>query len=142
MNRKYFVKLNFLLFTIYRYLTVCHPFYYVAKALPAKLYVIPIILFSFGFNVPKFFELETAVGFACTNSSNVANNTFENCVEGNVTYSISPTSMRMNRSYYTVYCIWLNILLNGIGPFVLLITLNTLMLIKIKKMIKVLKKRF
>ena len=49
-------------------------------------------------------------------------------------YSVSPTLMRLNNHYYTIYCIWLNFIFNGIGPFVLLITLNTLMLIRLKQM--------
>jgi hypothetical protein len=48
-------------------------------------------------------------------------------------YSVTPTLMRVNNHYYTIYCIWLNFIFNGIGPFVMLITLNTLMLIKLKK---------
>jgi hypothetical protein len=49
-------------------------------------------------------------------------------------YSIVPTVMRLNNHYYTIYCIWLNFIFNGMGPFIVLITLNTLMLIELKKM--------
>ena len=49
-------------------------------------------------------------------------------------YSIVPTLMRLNNHYYTIYCIWLNFIFNGMGPFIVLITLNSLMLIQLKKM--------
>merc|ERR1712141_581565 len=36
--------------------------------------------------------------------------------------------MRMNPYYVKIYCMWLNFLLMGLGPFLLLIVLNTLTL--------------
>ena len=71
------------------------------------------ILSNSDFNVPVSNEEETALIYK---------------------YSIVPTLMRMNNHYYTIYCIWLNFIFNGMGPFIVLITLNTLMLIKLKKM--------
>lgn len=49
-------------------------------------------------------------------------------------YSIEPTEMRLNHNYYMIYCMWLNFFLMGVGPFVVLITLNTMMLRKLKEM--------
>ena len=43
-------------------------------------------------------------------------------------YSIVPTEMRLNAYYYRIYCVWLNLLLMGLGPFLLLIILNALTL--------------
>ena len=43
-------------------------------------------------------------------------------------YGITPTLMRMNPYYVKIYCMWLNFLLMGLGPFLLLIVLNTLTL--------------
>ena len=43
-------------------------------------------------------------------------------------YGIVPTMMRLNPYYYRIYCVWLNLLLMGLGPFLLLIILNTLTL--------------
>ena len=43
-------------------------------------------------------------------------------------YSIVPTKMRLNEYYYKIYCVWLNLLLMGLGPFLLLIILNALTL--------------
>lgn len=47
--------------TIERYLIVCHPFYTVSHKWSAWRYIVPIVTFSFGYNAPKFFELETGV---------------------------------------------------------------------------------
>ena len=43
-------------------------------------------------------------------------------------YGITPTVMRMDPYYIKIYCMWLNFLLMGLGPFLLLIILNTLTL--------------
>ena len=48
-------------------------------------------------------------------------------------FNVKPTLMRLDNHYYTIYCIWLNFIFNGIGPFIMLIILNTLMLIKLKQ---------
>ncbi len=49
-------------------------------------------------------------------------------------YGIIPTQMRLDPYYIKIYCMWLNFLLMGLGPFVLLITLNTLTLRELKTM--------
>ena len=51
-------------------------------------------------------------------------------------YSIDPTDMRLNTYYYMIYCMWMNFFFMGLGPFVVLITLNTWILIKLKEMAK------
>ena len=75
----------------------------------ARHYIIPIVSFSFLYNSPKFFELETRV------TSNAMNQTV---------YAIEPTSMRVNQYYIQIYCIWMNFVFMGLGPFVMLIVLN------------------
>lgn len=45
--------------SVERYLTVCHPFYIASKRWSAKKYIIPIIIFSFLYNVSRFFEMRT-----------------------------------------------------------------------------------
>merc|ERR1719189_1144906 len=45
--------------SVERYLTVCHPFYTASKNWSAKRYIIPILLFSVIYNLPRFFELST-----------------------------------------------------------------------------------
>ena len=41
------------------------------------------------------------------------------------TVSIVPTQLRQNPCYYQIYIVWLNIIFNGIVPFLALIILNT-----------------
>ena len=45
--------------SVERYLTVCRPFYSASHNWSAKRYIIPILLFSLGYNFPRFFELHT-----------------------------------------------------------------------------------
>ena len=49
-------------------------------------------------------------------------------------FGITPTLMRLDPYYVKIYCMWLNFLLMGLGPFVVLITLNTLTLRELKTM--------
>ena len=42
----------------------------------------------------------------------------------------------LNKTFLKVYCMWLNFILMGVGPYVILITLNTLMLLKLKEIAK------
>ena len=49
------------------------------------------------------------------------------------TYGIAPTVMRMN-PYYVKITMWLNFLLMGLGPFILLISLNMLTYMQLKTM--------
>ena len=44
--------------TIERYITVCHPFFKISLNWSPKKYIIPILIFSWAYNVPKFLELE------------------------------------------------------------------------------------
>ena len=41
-----------------RYITVCHPFFKISHTWSAKRYLIPILILSISYNIPKFFELE------------------------------------------------------------------------------------
>ena len=44
------------------------------------------------------------------------------------TISIVPTQLRQNPCYYQIYIVWLNVIFNGIGPFLVLIILNAFIL--------------
>jgi hypothetical protein len=48
-------------------------------------------------------------------------------IEANIIYNLELTKLRNNRYYYSIYTIGLNLVLMGICPFVLIITLNVLM---------------
>ena len=43
---------------IERYITVCHPFFKLSHNWSPKKYIIPILIFSVAYNIPKFAELE------------------------------------------------------------------------------------
>lgn len=102
--------------TVERYLTVCHPFYKLSHEWPAKAYIIPIFLFSFLYNIPKFFELKTQYPGSASNSTNqtfVPDTVYDelsyNETDESYEYGILPTQLRMNQTYYQV-CDWNKIL--------------------------------
>ena len=96
-----------------RYLTVCHPFYFSGKNWSARRYIIPIVLFSVLYNMPRFFELRTKyiesdedVSFNVTKS----NETFyshgqENHLynETNLSYLFPSNSTQQDNKYTTEY---------------------------------------
>lgn len=108
--------------TVERYLIVCHPFYTISHKWAAKRYIIPIVLFSFLYNLPKFFELTT--GMETTNATDALLNEGQPITK----YTIEPTTMRVNEYYIKIYCIWMNFAFMGLLPFCLLIILNALTL--------------
>ena len=134
--------------TVERYLTVCHPFYKLSHEWPAKYYVIPIFSFSFIYNIPKFFELKTdylnsTLSSSSSNNTNSSENVSDSYYDDyyNESDSMEPyehgigaTELRLNQNYYNIYCMWLNFILMGVGPYALLIILNTMMLLKMKEM--------
>ena len=107
--------------TIERYLTVCHPFYHHSHAWPTRCYVLPILLFSIFYNMPRFFELETKYHDPNDNNSTLATSLHNNtstaeAVQSNdsqdvntttlqVNYYLSPTEVRTNYYYYTIYLV-------------------------------------
>ena len=96
--------------TIERYLIVCHPFYTVSHSWSAKRYVIPILIWSFLYNGPKFFELYTTYDESKNSTSHG--------------YDVEASAMRLNEHYITIYCIWMNFVFMGLVPFLALIILN------------------
>ncbi|XP_023334081.1 probable G-protein coupled receptor frpr-1 isoform X2 [Eurytemora carolleeae] len=64
---------------IERYTTVCHPFFKFYHGWSAKLYILPILIFSILFNIPKFFELRvTKVNIVNTTLAHNASTIDEN----------------------------------------------------------------
>ena len=121
-------------FTIERYLVVCHPFYIVAKEWSVKRYIIPLVTFSIFYNLPKFFEIDTSV---CEGSlkhqihknRTIFHGSYHN--ENESYYEI--TSMRQHYLYKDIYLTGMNITFMLIGPFLILIVLNTLTLMNLKQ---------
>ena len=62
------------------------------------------------YNVPRFFELKTSFDHE----------------RGR--YFVDAREMRINPYYYSIYNVWMNFIFMGIGPFVVLISLNGLTL--------------
>ncbi len=101
--------------------------------------VLPLVAFSVLYNIPKFFELKTRVPGSSDSyerlaelNSTVLNGTMSPDQEDR--YDIYPTPLRLNPYYYKYYCMWLNFFLMGLGPFVLLITLNVLTFKELKSL--------
>ena len=85
------------------------------------------------YNIPKFFELYTD-RVTLSEMDGSANGTADsNSTSSNETMIVlKPTDLRLNRIYIRVYILWMNLLLQIIGPFVLLIVLNVLTYKRIK----------
>lgn len=117
-------------FTIERYLVVCHPFYIVAKEWSVKRYIIPLVTFSIFYNLPKFFELDTFVCDSELFHKQHENITAPHSWTRNATL-YAPTEMRRNHYYQQVYLTGMNIVFMLIGPFLVLIVLNSLTLMNL-----------
>ena len=116
-------------FTIERYLVVCHPFYIVAKEWSVKRYIIPLVTFSIFYNLPKFFEIDT---FICEQLLHFQHENITG--PHNINDSVyAPTAMRLNHYYQQIYLTGMNVTFMLVGPFLVLIILNTLTLLNLKK---------
>jgi len=133
-----------------RYTTVCHPFYKVSSSWSSAGYILPIITFSVIYNIPKFFELQVKTvrrsgnntlceDFYMDEDEEDLGEYFGHCNDSSLVNStlvekVVATSLRVNPLYIKLYLIYLNLLIHGLIPFILLIILN----IAIYKEIKVL----
>ena len=91
--------------------------------------VIPLVVFSFLYNTPKFFELHTVVpgDIVLDNNGDIVLDKYNQTVNS-TEYYYRGTSLRLNFYYYNIYCMWMNFFLMGLIPFVILIVLNALTL--------------
>ena len=127
--------------SIERYLVICRPFYRINCFYSSKIVILSIVSFSTLYNIPKFFEIQplstTQIVFKEEkNVSTICNNTDDkthpqqgqNVTSVKLGYRIALTPLMHNPYYYNIYVAGLNIVFNGLIPFILLITLNTLIL--------------
>ena len=101
--------------SIERYMIACKPFYMNSHKWSVKRYIIPIVVFSVTYNMPKFFEIETCIDTPPDNLNNSEH-----------TFGLKATSLRSNPNYYITYTIWANFILMGFLPFMILIVVNGL----------------
>ena len=92
--------------------------------------MIPVLVFTLVYNVPKFFELYTERVPVDEAGRELINSTL---AEANWTMIVlRPTELRLDEWYIRIYILWMNLLLHIIGPFILLIVLNVRTYNKIK----------
>ena len=130
--------------SVERYLVVCHPFYTASKNWSAKRYIIPILLFSVIYNLPRFFELSTTYNevqpqntteilpFDEKNQSlqldaSMPDVEYDPLQEPTFSYGISLTPLRQNKYYYTCILIF-NLIFMAVCPFILLFLLTSITL--------------
>ena len=105
-----------------------------------KTFIIPVICFSLLYNVSKFFELnvkEVRI-LILSNGTEIwegylDNQTIAENEPLNSTLQLHPTDLRLNPVYIRVYILWMNLIFNILGPFIVLATLNhTVSIIKLR----------
>lgn len=100
-----------------------------------------MVIFTAVYNVPKFFELYVKEEVICFNDEHFDNVTTpysdptqcQDPLNYTIQLHILPTDMRKNSTYIRVYILWMNLLIQIIIPFILLIVLNIKIFDKIKE---------
>ena len=106
-----------------RYLAICKPLSYHSSPYTTIKILVPIAFVSIGYNIPRFFELEwlvysekeleLLVYFEKLNGSGI-----------NLELGAWPTKLQMDKNYFEIYVLWLNIIFLGVLPMLVLIGLN------------------
>eukprot|EP00095_Tigriopus_kingsejongensis_P009500 maker-scaffold1595_size34508-snap-gene-0.9 protein:Tk09500 transcript:maker-scaffold1595_size34508-snap-gene-0.9-mRNA-1 annotation:"mitogen-activated protein kinase kinase kinase 1-like" len=110
-----------------RYLAVAHPVSYHLSVNDGRQwaritrYVLPVVIFSTLFNIPKFFELR-AEEVESHSSLELSNGTWFN--QTHSTVRIQPTRLRLDQDYIFYYQNNARLLITGIIPFLALLGLN------------------
>ena len=96
-----------------------------------KMFITPVILFSIVYNFSKFWELEVKQDRSITfeNGTKVSekdldDDTIANFGPLNVSWYLEPTPLRTDPMYFSIYILWMNLIFNILGPFIVLATLN------------------
>merc|ERR1719206_32498 len=113
--------------SIERHTTVVHPFFKLSHSWSSSIYIIPTVIFSIVYNIPKFMELTTEVRTktVIAEDPEVENKTLEAIV-------VVATKLRQNTNYVQLYVIYMNLIFNGIIPLMTLVILNTLVYRRLK----------
>ena len=91
-----------------------------------KTFVIPVVLFTTLYNVPRFFDTQLFEKRMVWNGTHFHEVNETAVTDDNVTLVLEfgPTDLRKNPSYIRIYIQYMNIIFNQIGPFLLLGVLN------------------
>lgn len=105
--------------SVERYTTVVHPFFKVVHNWPSTVYILPTIVFTVLYNIPRFFELTTRT-VTCTEEGAREHNCSLNSSETHVV----ATEFRRSLHYRQIYIVYLNIIVHGLIPLVALLYMN------------------
>ena len=91
----------------------------VAHGWRSKLYIIPIVLFSILYNIPKFFELRVRESNSTASITNEERNLLLDTESETILmikkseYYIERTALLIHNYYVNIYVIYTNIIVNG-----------------------------
>ena len=85
----------------------------------SRTFIIPVAVFTLAYNVPKFLEIRVAT--VCPEEHS---NSGDCLGGGEAIYTIEPTDMRTDPAYIRVYILWMNLIVQIVVPFALLVFLN------------------
>ena len=111
--------------SIERYMISCKPFFVISHNWSSKRYIIPTIVFSIAYNLPKFFELKTGE--------------VQDSGDNTTAYILEGTNLRLNYEYFFFYAIWMNFILMGLIPFIVITVLNSLTVRQVVKQMRYIK---
>ena len=103
--------------SIDRYLAICKPLLYDSTPWLTRRILMAIVFISIGYNIPRFFELEWIESpfFSAKRYGSVIDLEFA-----------WPTELRLDKTYFEIYGLWLNVIFLGVMPMSVLIGLNIL----------------
>jgi len=114
--------------TIERYFAIWYPL----KRLRLKTPLMVVsVVFSFLYNIPRFLEFETTT----TNMTYVDEDI--NITQNKLVTIFKHTDLRINRIYVNVYVVWMKFFVVEIIPYVVILVLNALIIIKIRQSVEV-----
>ena len=94
--------------------------------------MIPVLVFTLVYNVPKFFELYTERVPVDEAGRELINSTL---AEANWTMIVlRPTELRLDEWYIRIYILWMNLIVQIVVPFALLVFLNIKIFQRVKQL--------